>query len=71
MNFINFKDARELEAKKYNLNYIGFDGNIGCLGTFSCDITLYWGFLNAVILMPRLKKNICKLQINKNIYLLF
>ena len=26
-------DPREVEANKYNLNYIGMDGNIGCLGT--------------------------------------
>ena len=25
-------DPREVEANKYNLNYIGRDGNIGCLG---------------------------------------
>ena len=27
-------DPREKEAAKYNLNYIGMDGNIGCLGEF-------------------------------------
>ena len=26
------QDAREVEAKSHNLNYIGMDGNIGCLG---------------------------------------
>lgn len=25
-------DPREVEAGKYNLNYIQMDGNIGCLG---------------------------------------
>ncbi len=25
-------DPREVEASKHNLNYIGMDGNIGCLG---------------------------------------
>ncbi len=25
-------DPREIQAQKYNLNYIGMDGNIGCLG---------------------------------------
>ena len=25
-------DQREVEASKHNLNYIGMDGNIGCLG---------------------------------------
>ena len=28
------KDPRESEASKYNLNYVGMDGNIGCLGYF-------------------------------------
>ena len=27
-------DPREVEAAKHNLNYIGMDGNIGCLGTY-------------------------------------
>ena len=26
------EDAREVEAAKSNLNYIGLDGSIGCLG---------------------------------------
>lgn len=26
-------DQREVEAAKYGLNYIGMDGNIGCMGT--------------------------------------
>lgn len=26
-------DPREVQATQYNLNYIGMDGNIGCLGT--------------------------------------
>ena len=25
-------DPREVQATQYNLNYIGMDGNIGCLG---------------------------------------
>jgi succinyl-CoA synthetase beta subunit len=25
-------DPREVEANKHNLNYVGMDGNIGCLG---------------------------------------
>ena len=28
------KDPREKLAAKYNLNYIGMDGNIGCLGRY-------------------------------------
>ena len=31
-------DAREVEASKHNLNYIGMDGNIGCLGNCSIQI---------------------------------
>jgi hypothetical protein len=35
-------DPREVEANKYNLNYIGMDGNIGCLGSFlSPDTKLF------------------------------
>lgn len=26
------EDPREVEASKYNLNYVGMDGNIGCMG---------------------------------------
>ena len=26
------EDPREVEASKHSLNYIGMDGNIGCLG---------------------------------------
>lgn len=26
------QDAREVEAESYNLNYVGLDGSIGCLG---------------------------------------
>lgn len=29
-------DPREVEAAKYNLNYIGMDGNIACLGRCTC-----------------------------------
>lgn len=28
------KDPREIDAESYNLNYIGMDGNIGCLGSY-------------------------------------
>jgi succinyl-CoA synthetase beta subunit len=28
------EDPREIAAAKFNLNYIGLDGNIGCLGKF-------------------------------------
>lgn len=29
---ISEKNPREVEAEKYNLNYIGMDGNIACIG---------------------------------------
>lgn len=29
---VSEKDPREVDALRYNLNYIGMDGNIGCLG---------------------------------------
>jgi len=28
------EDSREVAASKFNLNYIGLDGTIGCLGFF-------------------------------------
>ena len=30
------EDPREVEASKYDLNYIGLDGNIGCMGGCWC-----------------------------------
>lgn len=38
-------DPREVEAAKYNLNYIGMTGNIGCLGKLSelyCFVNYCW-----------------------------
>jgi len=32
MNDVSESDPREVEAASWNLNYIGMDGNIGCLG---------------------------------------
>ena len=32
-------DPREVQATKYNLNYIGMDGNIGCMGKTSILIS--------------------------------
>lgn len=29
---VSEKNPREVEAEKYNLNYIGMDGNIACIG---------------------------------------
>ena len=43
------EDPREVEASKYNLNYIGLDGNIGCmvngagLAMATMDIIKYYG----------------------------
>lgn len=34
-------DPREVEANKYNLNYVGLDGNIGCLGEHYLVIWLF------------------------------
>lgn len=30
------EDVREVQAAKWNLNYIGLDGTIGCLGILKC-----------------------------------
>lgn len=38
-------DPREVEANKYNLNYIGMDGNIGCLGKLKKYIIRFLGCL--------------------------
>ncbi len=32
MDDMSETDPREVEASRYNLNYIGMDGNIACLG---------------------------------------
>ena len=48
------EDAREVEAAKVHLNYIGLDGNIGCLG--SCLVlfpSLTLGFSMGSLLSPR------------------
>lgn len=34
-------DPREVEAARYDLNYIGMTGNIGCLGTLSQVVTQF------------------------------
>ena len=31
------EDSREVAASKWNLNYIGLDGSIGCLGIFKTN----------------------------------
>lgn len=35
------EDSREVAASKYNLNYIGLDGRIGCLGKCNFFICLF------------------------------
>ena len=40
------EDAREVAAAKWNLNYIGLDGNIGCLGFF------HFAYLPSHLLQP-------------------
>ena len=35
------EDEREVEAGQSNLNYIGLDGSIGCLGNYSMTCTLH------------------------------
>ena len=42
------EDAREVEAGRANLNYIGLDGSIGCLGK-TCIAAIYFnGIWNSV-----------------------
>ena len=49
MRDLNEEDAREVEASKFNLNYIGLDGNIACLvngaglAMATMDIIKYYG----------------------------
>lgn len=38
LNETSEMDPREVEAAQHNLNYVGLDGNIGCLGTFQCNL---------------------------------
>ncbi len=30
------EDPREVAAAQFNLNYVGLDGNIGCMGNWLC-----------------------------------
>lgn len=34
------EDPREIAAAKYSLNYIGLDGNIGCLGKVAQNLSM-------------------------------
>lgn len=36
---LSLQDPREVEASKYDLNYIGMDGNIACMG--ACFLFLF------------------------------
>lgn len=47
-------DPREVEAAKYNLNYIGMSGNIGCLGEFVCRRVLVLLCINQIVLEHKL-----------------
>jgi hypothetical protein len=49
------EDEREVEAAAYNLNYIGLDGSIGCLGGYMYNIrenkyTHVWKFFSKSLL---------------------
>ena len=41
MDDMSETDPREKQAAQHNLNYIGMDGNIGCLGKYSI---LTWAY---------------------------
>lgn len=38
MEDVSEGDPREVNAAKHNLNYIGMDGNIGCLGEWGAAL---------------------------------
>jgi len=40
MRDYSMEDAREVAASQFNLNYVGLDGNIGCMGTYRPHHTL-------------------------------
>jgi succinyl-CoA synthetase beta subunit len=48
------EDPREVEAGKYDLNYIGLDGNIGCMGTFpgafGASVLIVWRLCRVAVL---------------------
>ena len=46
-------DPREVEAGKYNLNYIPLDGNIACMGKL-----LFYGLFMIHILVKSCKSNV-------------
>jgi len=41
------EDQREVRASEFNLNYIGLDGSIGCLGWPSFVVKLYSFFIQS------------------------
>ena len=47
------EDPREVEAAKYDLNYIGLDGNIACLGIYSSGGHRHTAYLK-FLLLPKL-----------------
>ena len=44
------EDPREVEATKHDLNYIGLDGSIGCLGNY-CHATFGHSHLLNIFVM--------------------
>ena len=44
MRDTSMEDPREVAASKYHLNYIGLDGNIGCMGRAGAEATAGFGF---------------------------
>ena len=45
------EDHRDVEAAKANLNYIGLDGNIGCLGRYTFLAVVASALISRYILM--------------------
>ena len=56
-------DPREVEASRHNLNYIGMDGNIACLGKFSTLVFIIFQFVSSHFLCAQLLKIFCYEQI--------
>jgi len=54
-------DQREVEASKHNLNYIGMDGNIGCLGDCLSDFlrfTCHFDFISTKLMVELTAKHL-------------
>lgn len=57
------EDERDKDAAKADLNYIGLDGNIGCLGTVCC-LNLDWLRLVSLLWVCCLYKSFSPLIVN-------